>query len=168
MGRRRTVSKYDRKLAVQYAQEWWDDYNPAFPQFEVDCTNYVSQCLLAGGAPMVGEPQRDSGWWYHSNKRSFSWAVSHSLYWYLRGATSGLQGVQMESPNELAPGDVIVYDFNGDGRWDHSTIVVGYDNRGNPLVNAHTANSQNRYWSYTNSPAWTSNCKYAFFQIKVD
>lgn len=161
------MNKYDRETAVQYAQKWWNDYNPAFPKFEVDCTNYVSQCLFAGGAPMTGEPDKEKGWWCRPNVWSLSWAVSHSLYWYLKSSTFGLQGVEAESPNELQPGDVIIYDFNGDNRWDHSTIVVGFDNRGNPLVNAHTDNSKNRYWSYTDSAAWTSNCKYAFFKIEV-
>ena len=44
---------YNRQAAVQYANLWWNRRNPAFPNFDVDCTNYISQCLLAG-APMRG------------------------------------------------------------------------------------------------------------------
>ncbi|MEM1506501.1 amidase domain-containing protein, partial [Domibacillus sp. 8LH] len=80
---------YDRLAAVQYAERWWNSYNPNFRKFEVDCTNYISQCLLAGGAPMRGAPVRERGWWYNQDSWSFSWAVAHSMRWYLSGSTDG-------------------------------------------------------------------------------
>lgn len=40
--------RYNREEAVAYADRWWKDGNPEFETFEVDCTNYVSQCLFAG------------------------------------------------------------------------------------------------------------------------
>jgi len=156
---------YDRLAAVQYAERWWNDYHPNFEKFAVDCTNFVSQCLYAGGAPMRGEPNRAKGWWYKNDNWSYSWSVSHSLRWYLSGSTKGLQGKEVESAEELSAGDVICYDFEGDGRFDHSTFVVAKDAEGMPLVNAHTENSRHRYWSYEDSTAWTPNIKYKFFQI---
>lgn len=156
---------YDRHAAVQYAEHWWNSYNPDYRVFEVDCTNYISQCLYAGGAPMRGAPVRDQGWWYQGDSWSLSWAVAHSLRWYLSGSTKGLKGKTVESPESLIPGDVICYDFQGDGRWDHNTIVVAKDGEGMPLVNAHTDNSRNRYWSYEDSTAWTPNIQYKFFRI---
>lgn|SRR5699024_6913013 len=157
---------YDRNLAVNYAETWWNSYHPDFPQFDVDCTNFISQCLLAGGAPMRGAPVRDQGWWYENNNWSFSWSVAHSMYWYFKTSTAGLQATEVGTAKELYPGDVICYDFQGDNRWDHTTIVVGYDYGGNPLVNAHTDNSRHRYWTYTDSAAWTPNIRYGFFHIK--
>src|SRR5690606_10586406 len=69
---------YDRRKAVQYADRWWNDANPAYHFFEVnDCTNYISQCLRAGGAPMRGHPNRSSGWWYSGENWSYSWSVAH-------------------------------------------------------------------------------------------
>lgn len=156
---------YDRRAAVQYAERWWNSYSPAYRKFDVDCTNYVSQCLRAGGAPMRGAPDRGSGWWYQDDNWSYSWAVAHSLRWYLSGSTAGLKGKEKESASELIPGDVICYDFQGDGRWDHNTIVVAKDSNGMPLVNAHTDNSRNRYWSYEDSTAWTPDIQYKFFRI---
>lgn len=158
---------YDRLAAVQYAEHWWNSYNPDFRVFDVDCTNYISQCLLAGDAPMRGAPTRDQGWWYQNNNWSFSWAVAHSMRWYLSGSSVGLQGKEVEDVEELNPGDVICYDFEGDGRWDHTTIVVAKEVNGMPLVNAHTDNSRNRYWSYEDSTAWTPNIRYKFFRIGV-
>lgn len=158
---------YDRRAAVQYAERWWNDYNPSYKQFDVDCTNYVSQCLHAGGAPMRGYPNRSKGWWYKNENWSYSWAVAHSLRWYLSGSTQGLKGKTLEAANQLLPGDVICYDFEGDGKWDHNTIVVRKDENGMPLVNAHTNNSRNRYWDYQDSYAWTPECQYKFFRIGV-
>ncbi|WP_164215981.1 amidase domain-containing protein [Virgibacillus sp. YIM 98842] len=156
---------YDRHAAVQYAERWWNSYNPEFRKFDVDCTNYVSQCLYAGGAPMWGAPNRERGWWYSGDNWSFSWAVAHSLRWYLSGSEQGLKGKEVESASDLIPGDIICYDFEGDGRYDHNTIVVTKDANGMPLVNAHTDNSRNRYWAYEDSAAWTPNIQYKFFRI---
>ncbi|MHA6251592.1 amidase domain-containing protein [Oceanobacillus sp. CAU 1775] len=161
----RQTFSYDRAEAVRYAERWWNDYNPAFRRFADDCTNYISQCLLAGGAPMRGAPNREVGWWYQGDNWSFSWSVAHSLRWYLSGSTTGLQASEVASAEVLEPGDVICYDFQGDGRWDHNTIVVRKDASGMPLVNAHTNNSRNRYWTYEDSAAWTPNIQYKFFRI---
>lgn len=158
--------EYDRREAVRYAERWWNDVNPAYRHFENDnCTNFVSQCLRAGGAPMRGHPNRATGWWYQDDDWSFSWSVAHSMRWYLSGSTKGLRGLELESPKELLAGDVICYDFEGDGRWDHTAIVVEKDRNHMPLVNAHTNNSRHRYWDYQDSLAWTPECQYKFFRI---
>ncbi|NNU84107.1 hypothetical protein ETC05_09765 [Geobacillus sp. BMUD] len=157
--------QYDRARAVRYAETWWNRHNPAFPSFPVDCTNFVSQCLYAGGAPMTGYPNRTRGWWCQNGSWSYSWAVAHAFRWYLSGSRIGLQAVEVAEPEQLMAGDVICYDFQGDGRFDHSTIVVAKDQNGMPLVNAHTTNSRMRYWSYEDSSAYTPNIRYKFFHI---
>ncbi|MBD8070615.1 amidase domain-containing protein [Bacillus sp. PS06] len=156
--------EYNRLAAVKYAERWWNNYNPAFKTFEVDCTNYVSQCLHAGGVPMNGYPDQSKGWWMRNNKWSYSWSVAHSLRWHLGGA-GGVQAKEVDSPQDLLVGDVICYDFEGDGRFDHTTIVVAKDKDDMPLVNAHTQNSRMRYWAYEDSTAYTPNIKYKFFSI---
>ncbi|KZO01125.1 amidase domain-containing protein [Pseudobacillus badius] len=162
----RGAFQYDRLKAVQYAERWWNSYNPAYRQFSVDCTNYISQCLHAGGAPMTGYPDRSRGWWVRSNNWSYSWTVAHAFRWFLSSSKSGMQTCEVSEPERLQPGDVICYDFQGDGRFDHSTIVTAKDSRGMPLVNAHTTNSRMRYWSYEDSTAYTPGIQYKFFQIK--
>lgn len=163
----RAPRAYNRLAAVQYAERWWNDFNPNFRRFADDCTNYISQCLLAGGGPMWGAPTRDRGWWYGDKSWSFSWSVAHSLRWYLAGSKQGIAGKEVAQPEDLMPGDVICYDFQGDGNYDHTTIVVAKDANGMPLVNAHTNNSRNRYWEYRDSAAWTPNIKYKFFSIHL-
>lgn|SRR5690625_410638 len=156
---------FNRRKAVQYAERWWNEYNPDFKDFPNNCTNFVSQCLLAGEAKMWGFHDRETGWWYTDENWSFSWSVAHSLRWLLSSSKKGLKGKEVFSPKELLPGDIICYDFEGDGRWDHQAIVVVKDDNNEPLVNAHTNFSRHRYWSYEDSLAWTENTAYKFFQI---
>ncbi|WP_312097132.1 amidase domain-containing protein [Niallia sp.] len=156
---------YDRLKAVQYAEKWWNSYNPKYHQFEVDCTNYISQCLHEGGAPMRGYPNRNKGWWMQNNNWSYSWSVANAFPRYLETSTTGLRAKQVTSAMELKLGDVICYDFEGDGKYNHTTIVTGKDANGEPLVNAHTYNSRMRYWKYEDSTAYTPNIKYKFFTI---
>lgn len=160
--------QYDRLKAVQYAERWWNDFNPAYKKFEVDCTNYISQCLHTGGAPMRGYPNRGNGWWMQNNNWSFSWTVANAMRWYLPASKFGLRAREVSSAEQLKLGDVICYDFQGDGRFDHTTIVTGHDADGMPLVNAHTYNSRMRYWAYEDSTAYTPNIKYRFFTITDD
>lgn len=114
---------------------------------------------------MWGHPNMSSGWWYVNHKWSFSWSVAHSLYWYLMGSTTGMRAKMMSSADQLEPGDVICYDFDGDGKWQHNTIVVAKDENNMPLVNANTYNVRMRYWEYEDSTAWAPQTKYAFFSI---
>ena len=159
---------YNRMKAVQYAERWWNDHNPAYKSFHVDCTNYISQCLHAGGAPMRGYPNRSKGWWMQHSNWSYSWSVAHALRSYLPSSKSGLRAVEVSAAEQLQLGDVICYDFEGDGRYDHNTIVTGKDADGQPLVNAHTNNSRMRFWAYEDSAAYTDNIQYKFFTIKDD
>ncbi|WP_251552197.1 amidase domain-containing protein [Neobacillus muris] len=164
-GDERLSFEYNRLKAVQYAERWWNSPNPAYKKFENNCTNYISQCLSAGGAPMRGQPNRGSGWWYNHTHWSYSWAVAHSLRLYLNHSQAGLRAKEVSSPDQLLLGDVICYDFEGDGRFNHNTIVTGKDAYGMPLVNANTYNSRMRYWAYEDSSAYTPNIKYKFFTI---
>ncbi len=161
---------YDRAAAVQYANEWWNKANPRFHNFEVDCTNFVSQCLFAGGIAMNYTNRRDLGWWYQGyaggrERWSYSWAVAHSLQMYLLSSQGGFRAVQVDNPTQLALGDVISYDWDGDNRFTHMTIVTAFDAAGYPLVNAHTNNSQHRFWAYRDSYAWTSRTQYVFIHM---
>lgn len=160
--------QYDRLGAVQYAEKYWNKRNPAYKNFSDNCTNFISQCLHAGGAPMRGHPNRGSGWWMKQSSWSYSWTVAHSMKMYLTNSKAGLRAVRVKSAEELVPGDVICYDFEGDGRFNHTTIVVAKDKGNMPLVNAQSYDSRMRYWSYEDSTAYTPSIRYAFFHIIDD
>ncbi|UVI30896.1 amidase domain-containing protein [Paenibacillus spongiae] len=163
--------RYRRDLAAAYADRWWNEPNPAYENFDVNCTNYVSQCLFAGQAPMNYTGKRAAGWWYRGRSGgreqwSYSWAVSNALHLYLAAnRREGLRATVVDSPEELALGDIIVYDWGGDGRYQHSTVVTAFDSAGMPLVNANTVASRHRYWDYRDSYAWTEQTRYRLFHI---
>ncbi|MGZ4105836.1 MAG: amidase domain-containing protein [Tumebacillaceae bacterium] len=155
--------RYDRVRAYKYSELWWNSYNPQFQRMSGnDCTNFISQVLWAGGMPMVNTGSRSSGWWYGGKSWSYSWAVAHSLrlalprYLHAQGVTD---------PRLLKVGDIICYDWDGDGRWQHNTVVVDFDRYGMPLVNAHTIASHRRYWDYRDSYAFTPRTQYLCFHI---
>lgn len=159
---------YNRGEAAAYADRWWNSSNPEFHEFAVDCTNYISQSLFAGGAPINYTGKRESGWWYKGyvggkEAWSYSWAVANSLERYLSGG--GFGTIVVDRPQQLDLGDVIIYDWDGNGAYEHSTIVTAFDAAGMPLVNAHTTNSKHRYWDYRDSYAWTKNTVYRFFHL---
>lgn len=54
----RSTSAYSAEMAVNYANQYWQNYNPAYPDLNTlggDCANFVSQCLYAGGKQMNGD-----------------------------------------------------------------------------------------------------------------
>src|SRR5699024_7748176 len=60
-----TLQSYERAAAVAYAHRWAYGRNPDFYNYDTvggDCTNFASQCLLAGGGAMNFTP--DFGWYY--------------------------------------------------------------------------------------------------------
>lgn len=162
---------YNRAQAVAYANRWWNSHNPAFAHFpKDDCTNYISQCLLAGGAPMSKLGDKTNGWWYRFGSNpswSYSWTMAHGLKNYLGSAKSGLRGIKVNSPYELQLGDVICYDFDGDGHFQHNSIVVAHDPIGAPLINTHTYSRYHYLWDLSDSPAYMPTIQYVFYHIMV-
>ena len=159
---------YDRVRALRYAELWWNGWNPAFPRLADDCTNFISQCLLAGKMPMTGGENRTTGWWYHFNQPqvqepwSYSWTTSHALYMYLIYKV----GAQvLKDARELKMGDLVFYDWDGGGRYHHTTIVTEFDSAGDPLVNAHTDSSYHRHYLYLDSRAWTPRTRYQLVHL---
>jgi hypothetical protein len=164
------ASAYNGAAAAAYADTYWQTYNPAWPSFASsggDCTNFVSQALYAGGISMrTSTAYSGDAAWYMVQKRkrwsySASWvnAQDQSVF-----ALQFLPGVtQVASYYGLAPGataadnaqqgDVVLYDWNNDGVYDHEAIVTASDGA-NPngttdwdLVDAHTNDRYHAYWT---------------------
>lgn len=74
--------EYLRENAVLYARKYAFARNPLFTTFEGlggNCTNFVSQCILAGSCVMNFTPVY--GWYYLSlNRRSPSWSGVEFFY----------------------------------------------------------------------------------------
>jgi len=113
---------------------------------------------------------RSTGWWYHGKigsqeQWSYSWAVANALKLYLSNSQAGFGAKRVEFPQMLTAGDIISYDWDGDGRFEHSAIVTEITLQGVPLVNAHTVNSRHRLWDYRDSYAWSLQTQYCFFRM---
>lgn len=166
----RVCKTYDRVRCQRYADLWWRSHNPAFVFFTYDdCTGFASQCLYAANVPMTGgPPNRTEGWWYkgatqqHQANWSYSWSTSNALHLYL---TTQLGAVVESSARSLQIGDLVFYDWDGSGRFGHTTVVTDIDASGDPLVNAHTVPSYHRHYQYLDSPAWTADTRYSYVHI---
>ncbi len=164
----RQISLYDRVKAIRYAELWWNGYNPTFPTIDDDCTNFISQCLHAGRLNMTNTTNRASGWWCQfkndrsSETWSYSWAVSQSLFQYLM---KGVGASRVSTAKELKMGDLIFYDWDGAGKFHHTTIVTDFDEYGDPLVNAHSDSSYHRPYTYFDSRAWSKRTQYAYVHL---
>ncbi len=74
------VKNYKPSEASTYARNWAQSYNPAYKQQSNDCTNFVSQILMAGGLmgvtpQSVGLPSgicSDTSYWYYANQNQMS------------------------------------------------------------------------------------------------
>jgi hypothetical protein len=160
---------YNGATAATYADTYWQSYSPDWPSFAKkggDCTNFVSQALYAGGIAMRPSPPYtgDAAWYMLQSKgrrwsTSLSWINVQSQRAFLQslGATevASYYGVAPGSlvPSNAAQGDVVLYDWDDDGVYDHESIVVASDGS-NPdatpnwdLVDAHTNNRYHAYWT---------------------
>lgn len=165
----RKCNTYDRVRCQRYADLWWNSHNPKFIYFaDDDCTGFVSQCLYAANVPMTDKSNRSVGWWYQEATKtkpanwSYSWSTSDALYLYVTGSFGG---TAVSNPRDLRIGDLVFYDWDGDGRFNHTTVVTDFDSSGDPLVNAHTISSYHRHFQYLDSPALTADTRYAYVHM---
>ncbi len=145
------VMEYDRRRAVEYARRWALSRNPLFYDFTGrggNCTNFVSQCLLAGCCRMNFTPT--FGWYYISpDERTASWTGVEFLYNFLidnaseEEIGSGVGPFAVEvSRLRIAPGDVIQLGRE-EGDYYHTLLVTGFSRRG-ILVAAQSDNALDR------------------------
>lgn len=147
-------SFYNRSLAFDYANDWYDDYNTdEYYNAGVDCTNFVSQVLAEGGMPTTSITKYEdiNGWRPHSG----TWENAHYFrqYWgnvnnvgnnkaysyKIFTKTSALADFNSNFYLPLYAGDVIQYgDTNG--TTGHSQVIYDYDSYGNMRIAQHTSN----------------------------
>ena len=126
--------EYNRKLATDYAMKYALVPNQYYKFYQFvngiggDCTNYVSQCLRAGGATMDYSSSRP--WWYdRSGKASICWAVANSLFWYLKTNQklnrNVVKGFEVEDLSKLELGDLIFYENHNNSIF-HAAIITSF------------------------------------------
>lgn len=150
---------YDREKALAYAARWARGRNPLFYNFTGvggDCTNFVSQCVLAGNCVMNFTP--DFGWYYRSADDRAPAFTGVEFFWdFFTGAPAfasvnggiGPFGRSAE-PTEAELGDVVQL---GDrvGRFYHTVLITA--RMGEEIyVSAHSNDVYNRPLSTYDAP----------------
>lgn len=142
---------YNRERAVEYALKWALDRNPLFIDFTGiggNCTNFVSQAILAGSCTMNYTP--NFGWYYvNAEDRAPAWSSVEFFYDFMTGAPTfieqnrGIGPFAMEVPRErVVLGDVAQY-ANSQGDWYHTVMITGFDGE-EILVSAQSDDAKNR------------------------
>lgn len=133
----------DKPSILSYARRWAFGRNPLFYDFDAlggDCTNFISQCIYAGGAVMNYTP--DLGWYYISLcDRAAAWTgVEYFFRFIVNNRGAGPFGHEIPA-HEVGLCDIIQLGDN-EGYY-HSLLVTEIVN-GEPLVAAHSVDSYDR------------------------
>ena len=142
---------YQRERAVEYAKKWALSRNPLFADFSEiggNCTNFASQCVLAGSCVM--NYTQDFGWYYVSlEDRAPAWTGVDYFYDFMTMAPSfasrngGIGPFASVVDAEAAEAGDVVQLQNSRGAWYHSLVVTG--RQGNEiLVSAQTNDALDR------------------------
>ena len=134
---------YERERAVLYARRWAKRRNPLFYEFDElggDCTNFVSQCLLAGNCVMNFTP--DYGWYFiDPGDRSPSWTGVEFFYRFLTENTGAGPFGREVAREQAEVGDVVQL-FNGT-RFYHTLLITDVRD-GVIYVSAHSYDALDR------------------------
>lgn len=161
---------YDPEAAIAYSYEYVENRNPEYANFDSNCTNYISQILVAGGKQMDEPiaPKKNKRVVYHNTPdRWFSayietnpvrwkeFSISNSFcrtdsfveYW------TGVRGMELTNYMNNMDGLLDLYDhavagdiillYNSDDEVEHLCLLVVRDNM-QLLVNANTIDYKER------------------------
>lgn len=136
---------YARDRALEYARRFALGRNPLFYNFTGiggDCTNFVSQCVLAGTCIQNFTP--DFGWYYRSPEDRAPAFTGVEYFWrFMTGdaeylaENGGVGPFGWEiSQQRVQPADVVQLG-NGAGEYYHTLIVTGVED-GDLLLASHS------------------------------
>ncbi len=136
--------RYDRESAVLYARTWALGRNPLFLNFTGiggDCTNFISQCVLAGSCAMNYTPT--FGWYYiTAEDRTPSWTGVDYFYNFMTENQGVGPYATLTTERYVLPGDVVQLGQRG-GDFYHTLLITGFRGR-IPLVCAHSDDALDR------------------------
>ncbi|MPY63835.1 amidase domain-containing protein, partial [Streptomyces spongiae] len=141
-----TGGTYNYAAMATYTEKYWKNYNSAYRKYNSlggDCTNYLSQGLLAGGWKQISTvtPEEYDTWYYASNGTADAWIGVNEWSWFTQTAkrTKALANVY-----QMDVGDVMQVDFNKDGVKDHSMMTTYRSSSGVPYLTYHDADTYRR------------------------
>lgn len=116
---------YNREAALEYAKIWALRRNPKYYNFDNiggNCTNFISQCLYAGGSVM--NFTKDTGWYYiNQNNRAAAWTSVSNLHRFLTTNKSHGPKGKVIPLHKIKVADIIQLSFK-DGIFSHSLFVT--------------------------------------------
>ena len=143
---------YDVETAIAYAMDHALSYNPEYPLFENNCTNFVSQCLVAGGIQMHGDSKiskkrkysisRGNEKWYskymisektgrrhYATTQNFINTDAFLVYFteqlgYGYSTYDNTYDGQSECLKDMASGDVLIL-YDAEGKVAHIGLITG-------------------------------------------
>ncbi|MCR5704699.1 MAG: amidase domain-containing protein [Eubacterium sp.] len=138
---------YKGSKAAAYAKDWAESYNTKqYYIADLDCTNFVSQCLVAGGkTPSKKLPKYDDVNYWKPHSATWENATYFRKYWSKRvfSGSKKIEGMSNDAKKSyaislatfLSEGDVIQYAYNTDKVY-HSQIchAKARDNSGNMIM----------------------------------
>lgn len=127
------ATAYNRQNAVNYALTYAENPNSDYRYFSgADCTNFVSQCVYAGGWPKIGWNKYSSSHWFYNSYYIYSYTWTRADYFgkFLaiysgRGFARSLSHHPWNQYFEI--GDIVQADKDNNGKWDHTMIVTEVD-----------------------------------------
>jgi hypothetical protein len=162
---------YNRIAAQHYAFRWATSRNPKFHDYSSharggggggDCTNFVSQVLLAGGWTMTGGFRHDpTSWFANDDHDSNSWASAQWFYWFLKTSNR----VEPCDRGDLEIGDIAMLqapDFNDP---DHAMVVTSKPPGGEIYVSYHTIDQLNHPLSEIEG-RYSPETKYFYWKVQ--
>lgn len=125
-----------------------------------DCTNFISHCILAGGA--TPNTNTSNGWYCNGSTWSASWSYVIDLYNFIVG-NDGITGpyghsatISLNSMPEYDIADILQINHNTtSAAWDHSTLIVGFT----------TYNQNGVYYQYVPLLAYRSDTRLGAYNI---
>ncbi len=155
-----TLQMYSGSAAATYAKTWALSTNPSYPRMANDCTNFVSQAMIAGGwtqrigSSYCSDRKKNSVWWYRRNGCSYwwrsnvhashTWGGAENFYQFTRSSGRGTVATHIHN---LDIGDVLQMAFSGT-HVGHTMIATGKRN-GNLYFSYHTSD-------HLDEPFWGS------------
>lgn len=117
------MSSANKNAAVAYARKWALKRNPSYRKFDLNCTNFISQAMRAGGwKDDTGLWTSEKNWWYNSLNQSRPWVNAEDWFRFTRNHSK--RGSVITNLSKVVPGDVIQIKFKGQTRIGHSMIVT--------------------------------------------
>lgn len=147
-----------------------------------DCTNFVSHCLLAGGATFNApadykqrslEPNSSYWYYYNTDRRASSWSDVETFYSFItKNNGKGPKGTYKVFSGKYAPnhgyeavvGDIVQISYSGNGIYNHTMIITGVTFENN-YYNAHLTG---RSGCYSGGDWYDKNTKFSETRFETD